>query len=161
MKESQNKTNVMRALDTARIDYTPMTYVPDENDLSGTHIAEQIGLPAEIVFKTLAARGDKKGVSVFCIPAPAELDLKEAARLTGDKKLELIPVKELQSITGYIRGACSPIGMKKRFPTFIDESCLSFERITISAGIRGIQLLLDPRALTAFVGAETAQLIKR
>ena len=161
MKESKNKTNVMRTLDAARIDYTPMNYVPDENDLSGTHIAEQIGLPAEIVFKTLAARGDKKGVSVFCIPAPAELDLKEAARLTGDKKLELLPVKELQSVTGYIRGACSPIGMKKRFPTYIDESCLSLEKITISAGIRGIQLLLDPRALAAFVGADTAQLIQR
>jgi len=158
MSESTTKTNVMRQLDRAGISYTPMTYEVDENNLAGTHIAEEIGLPGEIVFKTLAARGDKKGVCVFCIPAPAELNLKEAARLTGDKKLELLPVKELQGLTGYIRGACSPIGMKKKFPTFIDASCLEHEKITISAGIRGIQLLLDPRALIAFVDAKTAAL---
>lgn len=158
MKEAINKTNVMRSLDKAKISYEPMTYEVDEDNLAGTHIAEEIGLPPEIVFKTLVARGDKKGLSVFCIPAPAELNLKEAARLTGNKKLELVPVKELLGLTGYIRGACSPIGMKKKFPTFIDESCLTHEKITISAGIRGIQLLLDPHALIAFVGARTASL---
>ena len=156
MKESANKTNVMRQLDKAGISYTPMTYEVDEDNLAGTHIAEEIGLPAEIVFKTLVTRGDKKGLAVFCIPAPAELNLKEAARLTGDKKLELLPVKELPILTGYIRGACSPIGMKKKFPTWIDESCLAYESITISAGIRGIQLLLDPNALSKFTGAKTA-----
>ncbi|MBQ8577666.1 MAG: Cys-tRNA(Pro) deacylase [Clostridia bacterium] len=156
MKESANKTNVMRQLDKAGISYTPMTYEVDEDNLAGTHIAEEIGLPAEIVFKTLVTRGDKKGLAVFCIPAPAELNLKEAARLTGDKKLELLPVKELPILTGYIRGACSPIGMKKKFPTWIDESCLAYESITISAGIRGIQLLLDPNALIKFTGAKTA-----
>ena len=153
-----NKTNAMRALDKAGIPYTPMTYEVDENDLSGTHIAEQIGVPAERVFKTLVARGDKKGPSVFCIPAGAELDLKAAARLTGDKKIELVPVKELLALTGYIRGGCSPIGMKKHFPTYIDETCLLYDRITISSGTRGIQLLLDPGALIPFVAAETAAL---
>lgn len=152
------KTNVMRQLDKAGIPYEPMTYEPDENDLSGTHIADQIGLPAEQVFKTLVARGDKKGVSVFCIPAPAELDLKAAARLTGDKKIELLPVKELLGVAGYIRGACSPIGMKKKFPTYIDETCILYEKITISAGIRGCQLFLEPQALIDFVGAEAAPL---
>lgn len=148
----------MRQLDKAHIAYTPMTYEVDEDNLAGTHIAEEIGLPAEIVFKTLVARGDKKGLSVFCIPAPAELDLKAAARLTGDKKIELLPVKELLANVGYIRGACTPIGMKKKFPTYIDGTCLALEKITISAGIRGIQLLLDPRDLVTFVDAQTAPL---
>ncbi len=158
MKESPNKTNVMRALDKAGIHYTPMTYEVDEDNLAGTHIAEEIGLPAEIVFKTLVARGDKKGLCVFCIPSPAELDLKEAARLTGNKKLEMVAVKDLLGLVGYIRGACSPIGMKKKFPTFIDETCILHEKITISAGIRGIQLLLDPNDLIAIVDAQTAAL---
>ncbi len=156
MKET--KTNVMRQLDAAKIAYTPMPYEVDEDNLAGTHIAEEIGLPAQIVFKTLVARGDKRGLSVFCIPAPAELDLKAAARLTGDKKLELLPVKELLSQVGYIRGACSPIGMKKKFPTYIDDTCLAYEQITVSAGIRGIQLLLNPRALIEFVDAVTTHL---
>lgn len=160
MKESPNKTNVMRTLDKARIAYTPMTYEVDEDNLAGTHIAEEIGLPAEIVFKTLVARGDKKGLAVFCIPAPAELDLKEAARLTGNKKLEMVPVKELLGLVGYIRGACSPIGMKKKFPTFIDETCLLHAQITISAGIRGIQLLLAPGDLIRVTDAQTAALIQ-
>ncbi|MBE6659216.1 MAG: Cys-tRNA(Pro) deacylase [Ruminococcaceae bacterium] len=158
MKESPNKTNVMRTLDKAGIRYTPMTYAVDEDNLAGTHIAEEIGLPPEIVFKTLVARGDKKGLAVFCIPAPAELNLKEAARLTGNKKLEMVPVKELLGLTGYIRGACSPIGMKKKFPTFIDETCILYDQITISAGIRGIQLLLDPNDLIAVVEAQCAAL---
>ena len=153
-----NKTNAMRALDKAGIAYEPKTYEVDESDLSGTHIADEIGLPAEMVFKTLVARGDKKGPSVFCIPAGAELDLKAAAKLTGDKKIELLPVKELLGLTGYIRGGCSPIGMKKHFPTYIDDTCLSFEKITISSGTKGIQLLLDPRELIAFVDASPAHL---
>ena len=153
-----NKTNAMRALDKAGISYEPMTYEVDESDLSGTHIAEEIGLPAEQVFKTLVARGDKRGPSVFCIPAGAELDLKAAAKLTGDKKIELVPVKELLGLTGYIRGGCSPIGMKKHFPTYIDETCLCFDKITISSGTRGIQLLLRPDELISFVDAQTAAL---
>ena len=158
MKETKNKTNVMRQLDKAKIPYEPMLYEVDEDNLAGTHIAEEIGLPCEIVFKTLVARGDRNGISVFCIPSGAELNLKEAAHLTGDKKLELVPVKELLNLTGYIRGACSPIGMKKHFPTYIDDSCLKHEKITISAGIRGIQLLLSPDALLVFLGAATAHL---
>ena len=158
MKESPNKTNVMRTLDKEGIAYTPMTYEVDEDNLAGTHIAEEIGLPAEMVFKTLVARGDKKGLAVFCIPAPAELNLKEAARLTGNKKMEMVAVKELLGLTGYIRGACSPIGMKKKFPTFIDETCILHEKITISAGIRGIQLLLSPDDLIRLADAQIASL---
>ncbi len=153
-----NKTNAMRQLDQAHISYTPMTYEVDENNLAGTHIADEIGLPAEIVFKTLVARGDKNGIAVFCIPAPSELDLKAAAQLTKNKKIELVAVKDLLSLVGYIRGACSPIGMKKKFPAFIDESALLHEKITVSAGVRGIQLLLDPRELISFIGAQTASL---
>ena len=137
------KTNVMRILDSAKIEYTPYEYVPDDNDLTGVHVAEQIGLCPDFVFKTLVARGDKYGLSVFCIPCAMELDLKKCARVTGDKRIELLPVKELLQNTGYIRGGCSPIGMKKSYPTYIDETCLLFDRITLSAGIKGCQLLLD------------------
>ncbi len=150
------KTNVMRLLDAAGIPYEPETYVPDEEDLSGTHIADQIGLPPEQVFKTLVLRGGKNGVAVFCLPADRSVDLKLAAELAGEKKVEMVPVRELLGLTGYIRGGCSPIGMKKRYPVFIDSSCLSFERITISAGVRGIQLLLRTEDLIRFTGAKEA-----
>ena len=136
------KTNAMRILDAAKISYVPYEYPVDENDLTGVHIAEQIGLDKDIVFKTITARGDKNGIVVFCIPCAFELDLKKCARVTGDKRIELLPVKELLPNTGYIRGGCSPVGMKKKFPTFIDETCLLFDKITVSAGIKGCQLLL-------------------
>lgn len=148
------KTNAMRRLDAAKIPYEVKEYVVDENDLSGVHIATQIGLPFERVFKTLTARGDKTGVLVFCLPVDQEIDLKKAASITGNKKVELLPVKELLSVTGYIRGGCSPIGMKKKYPTYIDESAKNFEKITVSAGIRGAQLLLDTRMLAEFVEAK-------
>ena len=150
------KTNAMRRLDAARIPYRVMEYTVDENDLSGTHIAEQIGLPYAQVFKTLVAKGDKTGPVVFCIPCDAEIDLKRAAALTGNKKIEMIHVKDLLALTGYIRGGVSPIGMKKKFPTYIDESCLSFEEITVSSGTRGAQLLLRVKELLPFVDAKTA-----
>ena len=134
-------------------------YVVDENDLSGIHIAEQIGLPFAQVFKTLVAKGDKTGIVVFCIPADKEIDLKRAAIVTGNKKIEMLPVKDLLATTGYIRGGCSPIGMKKKFPTYIDESAREFDEITVSAGIRGAQLLLRVDQLVKFVDAKMCQIV--
>lgn len=154
----KNKTNAMRRLDAARITYEVMEYEVDENDLSGKHIADEIGLPHEIVFKTLVARGDKTGFVVFCIPVDEEIDLKLAARETGNKRIEMLAVKELLPTTGYIRGGCSPIGMKKKFPTFVDESALLHERITVSAGVRGAQLFLAVNDLLPFVEAQCVPL---
>ena len=149
----KNKTNAMRLLDAAKIPYELFEYEVDENDLSGTHIADQIGLSYERVFKTIVAKGDKTGHLVFCIPCDEEIDLKKAARVTGNKKIEMVHVKDLLALTGYIRGGCSPVGMKKKFPTFIALSAQNHETITVSAGVRGAQLLLDPEKLAAFVGA--------
>ncbi len=150
------KTNAMRMLDAARIPYTTLTYTVDESDLSGIHIAEQLQFPMERMFKTLVAKGDKSGALVFCIPVAEELDLKRAAAITGNKRIEMVHVKDLLGLTGYIRGGCSPIGMKKAFPTYFDESALLFEQITVSAGMRGAQLLLDRAALLQFTQAKTA-----
>ena len=150
------KTNAMRRLDAAKISYTPYTYEVDESDLSGTHIAEQIGLPMPQVFKTLVARGDKTGPLVFCIPVTGEIDLKVAAAITGNKRIEMIHVKDLLALTGYIRGGVSPIGMKKKFPTYIDQSAQNFDRITVSSGTRGAQLLIDRAILIDFVQAKLA-----
>ena len=153
-----NKTNAMRRLDAAKINYEVKEYEVDENDLSGVHIADQIGLPYAQVFKTLVAKGDKTGVLVFCIPVACELDLKRAASITGNKKIEMVHVKDLLSLTGYIRGGCSPIGMKKTFPTYVDASALEFDTITVSSGTRGAQLLLNRAALLQFIQASTADL---
>lgn len=149
-----NKTNAMRQLDSAKIDYEAIEYVPDENDLSGVHIAEQTGLPPEIMFKTLVAKGEKRGPLVFCIPVAEELDLKKCAKAAGDKRVELVAVKDLLALTGYIRGGCSPIGMKKKFPTFFDESVVLFDKITVSAGVKGCQLMLDSKQIVEFTNAE-------
>ena len=149
-----NKTNAMRQLDRAKINYEAIEYVPDENDLSGVHIAEQTGLPPELMFKTLVARGEKRGLLVFCIPVAQELDLKKCAKAAGDKRVELVAVKELLALTGYIRGGCSPIGMKKKFPTFFDETVVLFDKITVSAGVKGCQLMLDSNQIVEFTEAE-------
>ena len=152
------KTNAMRMLDGAKIAYQVLEYEVDENDLSGIHIAEQLGFPQEKMFKTLVAKGDKTGPLVLCIPVAREIDLKKAASLTGNKKIEMIHVKDLLGLTGYIRGGVSPIGMKKKFPTYIDESCLDHEEITVSSGQRGAQLLLNTAALVKFTEAKPTAL---
>lgn len=139
----KNKTNAMRMLDALGISYVPYEYEVDEDDLSGVHIAQKLGLPEERVFKTLVARGDRSGPVVFVIPCAMELDLKKCAVVSGNKRVELIAVKELLGLTGYIRGGCSPIGMKKKLPTYFDESAELFDEITVSAGVRGCQLLVS------------------
>lgn len=153
-----NKTNAMRQLDKAGIEYEPIEYEVDENDLSGMHIAEQTGLDPNLMFKTLVARGEKNGPVVFCIPVNAELDLKKCAKAAGDKRVELIAVKELLGLTGYIRGGCSPIGMKKKFHTFVDETAILFDKITISAGVRGCQLMVNRERLVDFIDATLCDL---
>ena len=154
-------TNAIRQLMTAGIPFDTSEYEVDESDLSGVHAAQALGIDADRVFKTLVTRGDKKGISVFCIPVAEELDLKKCASVTGDKRIEMIHVKELLGLTGYIRGGCSPIGMKKKYPTWIDETAILFDAIYVSAGMRGQQLVIDPEALKAFIGAEYADVTKR
>ncbi len=141
------KTNAARLLDKAAIEYELIPYEVDEEDLSAVHVAEQLGEPVEKVFKTLVLKGDKSGYFVCVIPGADELDLKIAAKVSGNKKCDLIPMKDLLSVTGYIRGACSPIGMKKHFPTYIHQSCKNFDKIYVSAGKRGLQLYLAPESL--------------
>lgn len=147
------KTNVMRLLEQAAIPYRAMEYEVDENNLAGEHVADLIGMPAEQVFKTLVAKGEKKGIVVFCIPVSLELNLKKAALVIGDKKIEMLPVKDLLGTTGYIRGGCSPIGMKKKFPTYVDETAILFDEITVSAGVRGCQLCIHRDQLIGYIEA--------
>ena len=154
-----DKTNAARLLDKAKIKYQLIAYEVDENDLSAVHVASQLNESVEQVFKTLVLKGDKTGYFVCIIPGTEELDLKKAAKLSGNKSCEMIPMKELLAITGYIRGACSPVGMKKHFPTFIHESCLTFDKIYVSAGKRGLQLHLSPQDLIAEVRATSGFLI--
>lgn len=154
-----NKTNVARLLDKAKIAYELVSYEVDENDLSAIHVAEQLGENIEQVFKTLILHGDKTGYLVCVIPGADEVDLKKAAKVSGNKKCEMIPVKELQPLTGYIRGGCSPIGMKKHFPTYLHQSAEQFDKIYISAGQRGLQVLLAPSDLIREVRALTADLV--
>ena len=153
------KTNAIRLVEQAGIACREAFYEYDEKDLSGIHAAEAVGLPPEQVFKTLVARGDRSGIQVFCIPVCFELDLKKAAKITGDKKIEMVHVKELLNLTGYIRGGCSPVGMKKKYPTYMDETCQLYDEIAVSAGERGHQMLLSPEDLAQLVGAEFVDLI--
>ena len=155
-----NKTNAMRLLDRDGISYHTKEYEVDESDLSGEHVAAQLGLPVEQVFKTLVTRGEKNGIMVFCIPVAEELDFKKLATLTKDKKVEMIHVKELLGLTGYIRGGCSPIGMKKNYPTWIDETATLFDEIYVSGGVRGCQIVINPEDLAGCVEAEFADLTK-
>ncbi len=153
------KTNAMRMLDSAKISYQILEYPVDETDLSGIHIAQSLGFPPERMFKTLVAKGDKSGPLVFCVPVAKEINLKNAAVITGNKKIEMIHVKDLLALTGYIRGGVSPIGMKKKFPTYFDESALEFDEITVSSGMRGAQLLLNRERLIGFLSAKTARIV--
>lgn len=148
------KTNAARLLDAAGISYELIPYEVDENNLDAGHVAESLGENVEQVFKTLVLRGDRGGLFVCVIPGNFEVDLKLAAKLSGNKKAEMIHVKELLPETGYIRGGCSPIGMKKPLPTFIHESALLYDYIFVSAGVRGLQLKIEPQALINFIGAE-------
>ena len=147
------KTNAARLLDAAGISYTLVPYEVDEEHLEASHVAEQLGEDLDRVFKTLVLRGDRNGLFVCVMPGSLEVDLRVAARISGNKNCAMIHVKELLPLTGYIRGGCSPIGMKKPFPTFVHESALLYETIYVSAGIRGLQLCLSPQDLIAFVGA--------
>lgn len=154
------KTNVARLLDKAKIPYELVPYEVDENDLAATHIAEQLGEDIKCVFKTLVLRGERNGLMVCVVPGDATVDLKKAAKAAGDKKVEMIAMKELLPLTGYIRGGCSPIGMKKPYPTYFHSTALDFDRIYVSAGQRGLQLYIDPQQLINYVGAQEADLIQ-
>lgn len=154
-----NKTNAARLLDRAKIPYELVPYEVDENNLAATHVAEQLGENIEQVFKTLVLRGDKHGIFVCVIPGGKEVDLKKAAKISGNKSAEMIAMKELLPTTGYIRGGCSPIGMKKNYPVYIHESCLSHDPIYISAGQRGLQIKIASGALIEFVSAEVGDLV--
>ncbi len=154
------KTNAMRLLDQAGIEYIAREYEVDENDVSGVHVAATAGLEVERVFKTLVARTEPGGLHVFCIPSAEELDLKKAASKTKNKRVEMIHVKELLGLTGYIRGGCSPVGMKKKYPTFIDETAVLFDTIYVSGGQRGLQIEINPQDLADFVNAEFLDLTK-
>ena len=139
-----SKTNAVRLVEQAGIPCREVFYDFDENDLNGNHAASAIGMPPEQVFKTLVARGERTGINIFCIPVCCELNLKKAAKAAGDKNMELVPMKELLSLTGYIRGGCSPVGMKRKYPTFFDETAILFDEIALSAGARGHQMLVPP-----------------
>ncbi|MFZ0455854.1 MAG: Cys-tRNA(Pro) deacylase [Ignavibacteriaceae bacterium] len=154
-----SKTNAVRILEAYKIYHETFSYEVDENDLSGTSVADKIGTEAEKVFKTLVANGDKNGINIFCIPVTAELNLKKAASASNNKKVEMIKVKDLLPVTGYVRGGCSPIGMKKNFPTYIEETIQLFDKIFVSAGTRGMQISISPNDLQKITNANLADLI--
>lgn len=159
-KKDKIKTNVMRLLEKAGISYETREYEYSEADLSGVHAADVLGLSYESVFKTLVLHGDKTGYFVCCVPVDREIDLKQAAAVSGNKKAELLHVKELLPLTGYVRGGCSPIGMKKQFPTYLDKSAETRERISLSAGVRGVQVLVSPNDLQKYLRAQLCPLCK-
>ena len=157
-KQKIEKTNAARLLDRAKIKYELIPYTVDENNLAADHVAEELGEDINQVFKTLILHGDRSGHFVCVVPGNTEVDLKKAAKAAGAKKAEMIPMKELLPLTGYIRGGCTAIGMKKRFPTFIDTTATAFDYIYVSAGVRGLQLKLNPTDLIAYVGAQVADI---
>ncbi len=159
MVKKINKTNAARLLSQASISYELIPYEVDEGDLSAVHVAEQLGEDIAQVFKTLVLRGDRTGIFVCVIPGGEELNLKLAAKVSSNKSADMIAMKELLPTTGYIRGACSPIGMKKRFPTFFHTTVLNFSAIYVSAGVRGLQIQVSPHDLISFVEAEVVELL--
>ena len=154
------KTNVMRLLDQAGIAYEAREYEVDEKDLSGSHAADVMGEDHDLVFKTLVLKGERTGHLVCCIPVDEELDLKKAARAAGDKKVEMLPMKDLLGVTGYIRGGCSPLGAKKTYPVYLDESAALWDAVYVSAGQRGLQLCLAPSDLARATDAVCADLCR-
>ena len=159
MARKIEKTNAARLLDRAKIEYRLVAYTVDESNLAATHVAEELGEDIATVFKTLVLKGDKTGYFVCVVPGDKEVDLKMAARVSGNTKADLIPMKELLPTTGYIRGGCTPIGMKRPFPTFIHSTCLLYDTIYISAGVRGLQIAINPNALIEFIGASVQDII--
>ena len=153
-----NKTNAMRLLDSASIPYRVVEYSWDENDLGGLHVSRETGMDPDRIFKTLVARGDRSGILVCCIPVSCTLDLKKASAASGNKKVEMVFMRELQNLTGYIRGGCSPLGMKKKYPTYIDETAALYSEIAVSGGARGVQLVLSPHDLVSYAEIITADL---
>ena len=152
------KTNAARLLDKAGISYELISYEVDPENLAATHVAEQFGEDIERVFKTLVLRGDRNGIFVCVVPGDMEVDLKAAAKISGNKSAEMIAMKELLPTTGYIRGGCSPIGMKKHFPTYIHATAVDFDFIYVSAGVRGIQVKIAPQSLISFIGATVGEI---
>lgn len=157
---AQTKTNAMRILDAKKVSYEMLTYDNKDGKIDGISVAEKIGRDHKEVYKTLVAQGQSKNIYVYVIPVAAELDLKKAARAAREKNVEMLPVKDIQKWTGYIRGGCSPIGMKKEYQTFIDESCLVIDSIVVSAGKVGVQIVLEPKMLKEITKAEIHELIK-
>ncbi|EFQ22735.1 ybaK/ebsC protein [Aminomonas paucivorans DSM 12260] len=155
------KTNAARLLEGLKIPHTLQEYPVDESDLSAEHVAREVGLPLNQVFKTLVARGDRTGVIVAVLPGGGELDPKALASVSGNKKVDLVPLKEVQPLTGYLRGGCSPLGMKKKYPVFLDESARAFPFISVSAGLRGIQVYLAPEDLRRACEGTWAPLARR
>lgn len=158
MAKKIDKTNAARLLDRAKISYELIPYTVDEDNLAATHVAEELGEDIATVFKTLVLRGDRTGLFVCVVPGDHEVDLKAAARVSSNKKVDLIAMKELLPTTGYIRGGCSPIGMKRPLPTFIHATCMEHNKIYISAGVRGLQIAISPADLIAYTGAEVAEI---
>ena len=156
MAKKIEKTNAARLLNKAGVPYKLIPYEFDENDLAAQHVADSLGQDIARVFKTLVLHGDKTGHIVCVVPGNAEVDLKALAKASGNKKVEMIPMKDLLSVTGYIRGGCSPVGMKKRFPTYFHTTALDFETIYVSAGVRGLQIEIAPADLIGFVGTTVA-----
>jgi Cys-tRNA(Pro)/Cys-tRNA(Cys) deacylase len=156
MGKKIEKTNAARLLDKAGIAYKLIPYEVDENDLAAQHVADSLGQDIAMVFKTLVLHGDKTGHIVCVVPGDMEVDLKALAKASGNKKVEMIAMKDLLAVTGYIRGGCSPIGMKKRFPTYFHSTALNFGHIYVSAGVRGLQIEVSPAALIDFVDASVA-----
>ena len=156
MAKKLEKTNAARLLDKAGVSYKLIPYEFDENDLAAQHVADSLGQDIARVFKTLVLHGDRTGYVVCVVPGDGEVDLKALAKVSGNKKVEMIPMKDLLGVTGYIRGGCSPVGMKKRFPTYFHSTTLEFDTIYVSAGVRGLQLEIAPSDLISFVGASVA-----
>lgn len=157
---SQGKTNAMRILDAKKIPYEVLTYDNRDGKIDGVSVAEKVGKDPREVYKTLVAQGTSKNILVFVIPVEAELDLKKAAKTAGEKKVEMIAVKDIQKWTGYIRGGCSPVGMKKDYATFLDESCRTLSSMVVSGGKIGLQIVVSPEALKELTGAGLADLKK-